>query len=108
MDPTVVLAGLVGMLAVAAKVVDALRYALDWPRSKSKLLTQLVAWVGATAVVFLYAASDLGTTVDIDGLSLADVNGWTKVLVGLAVGSLASIVTDFATRERDDVPPLVR
>lgn len=108
MDPTIVLAGLVGLLATAAKVIDFLRYLVNLPVTKSQVLVQLLAWCGGVAVVFLYAASDFGVTVDLGGILLSDVNSATKVLVGMAIGSGASLVKDFATNRRDPVPPLVK
>lgn len=112
MDPTLTLAGLVGLLALAAKVVDFLRYLANLPTTLSSVLTQLLAWVGATLVVFLYGASQFGTTVDFGGIALSDMDGWTKLLVGLAIGSLASLAKDFvAARDNTDsaaVPPLLK
>lgn len=108
MDPTIVLAGFVGLLATAAKVIDFLRYLVDWQVSRGKAITQALAWLGGIAVVFLYAASDFGDTVDLGGILLSDVNGSTKVIVGVAIGSLASLAKDFAARDRDTVPPLLK
>lgn len=111
MEPTVLIAGIVGLLALAAKVIDFLRYLTDLPRSRSAVLTQALAWVGAIAVVFLYGASQFGSTVDVSGIALSDMDGPTKALVGLAVGSLASLVKDhIKARDNTDtakVPPLL-
>lgn len=112
MEPTVLIAGLLGLLALAAKVIDFLRFVLDLPRSKSAVLTQLLAWLGAIAVVFLYGASQFGDTVNVGGITLSDMDGPTKLLVGLAVGSLASLVKDY-TAARDNTnsakfPPLLQ
>lgn len=111
MEPTLVIAGLVGLLALAAKVIDFLRYLTNLPGTRTQVVTQLLAWAGATAVVFLYGVSDFGPTVTIDGLSLSDMTGWTKLLVGLTIGSLASLVVDFRkARDNTDsaqVPPLL-
>lgn len=116
MEPTVLLAGLVGLLALSAKVIDFLRLVADLardgnPTTLGRVLTQLAAWVGGVAVVFLYGASDFGVTVDLGGISLADVNGWSKVLVGLVVGSAASLAKDYiAARDNSDsskMPPLL-
>lgn len=105
------IAGLVGMLAVTAKVIDFLRYISNLPATRSEVLTQLLAWLGAVAVVFLYGASDFGVTIDLGGVALSDVNGWTKVLVGLVIGSGASLVKDHVkARDNTDsakVPPLI-
>lgn len=111
MEPTVLIAGLVGLLALAAKVIDFLRYLSDLPRSRSAVLTQALSWIGAILVVFLYGASQFGDTVDVGGIVLSNMDAPTKVLVGLAVGSLASLVKDFVkARDNTDtakVPPLL-
>jgi len=89
------IAGLVGMLAVVWKVIDFLRLASSWPRTRSSVVTQLLTWLGAILVVFLYAASQLGDFV-IPGteLVLQDANAWTKIALGLAIGSTASAAVD--------------
>ena len=111
---TIVIAGTVGLLATAKKLVDFARYAANLgrdPLARSSVVTQACAWAGSVAAVFLYGASQYGARVDVDGLAVSDMNGWTKLLTGLAVGSLASLVADY-TRARDDkdsavVPPLL-
>ena len=111
---TIVIAGLVGLLATAKKLVDLARYAANLgrdPLARSSVVTQLCAWVGSTAAVFLYGASQYGARVQVDGLAVSDMNGWTKLLTGITVGSLASLVADW-TKARDDsdsaaLPPLL-
>ena len=111
MEPTLLIAGLLGLLAVAAKVIDFLRLVSNLPATKSSVVTQLAAWIGGVAVVFLYGASDFGVTVDLGGVALSDVNGWSKLLVGVAVGSLASMAKDYIkARDNTDsakMPPLI-
>ena len=110
----IVIAGLVGLLATAKKLVDLARYAANLgrdPLARSSVVTQLCAWAGSTAAVFLYGASQYGVRVQVDGLAVSDMNGWTKLLTGITVGSLASLVADW-TKARDDsdsaaVPPLL-
>ena len=89
------IAGLVGMLAVVWKVIDFLRLVANWPTSRSSVVTQLLTWIGAVLVVWLYAASQLGDFV-IPGteLVLSDANVWTLVILGLAIGSTASVAVD--------------
>lgn len=111
MEPTVLIAGMVGLLALAAKAIDFLRLLANLPATKSSVLTQALAWAGATAIVFLYGASQFGDTVDVAGISLADMDAATKLLVGLAIGSLASLAKDvIKARDNTDtakVPPLL-
>lgn len=87
--------GLVGMVALVWKVVDWLRLLTSLRTHRSAVTTQLLAWVGAIVVVFLYGASEFGTfQVPGTELLLADVGGWSKVILGLAIGSTASAVVD--------------
>lgn len=104
--------GLIGMVALVWKVVDFLRLVANLGTQRSAVVTQLTAWLGAVAVVFLYGASDLGDFhVPGTALALADVNGWTKLVLGLAVGSTASAAVDVKQAiDRNDnasKPPLV-
>lgn len=89
------IAGLVGMLAVVWKVIDFLRLLASWPSTRSSVVTQLLTWLGAIVVVFLYAASQLGDFV-IPGteLLLSDANAWTLIALALAIGSTASVGVD--------------
>lgn len=96
MEPTVTIAGLVGMLALVKTVVDFLRRLANWPADRAAVIHQALAFLGGTAVVFLYSASQLGDfAIPGTKLLLSDMNGWTKVIVGLSIGGLASLVTDF-------------
>jgi hypothetical protein len=89
------IAGLVGMLTVVWKLIDFLKLLANWSHERSGVLTQVLVWLGAIAVVFLYGASDLGT-FPIPGteLMLEDAGVWTKVILGLAIGSASSVLVD--------------
>lgn len=113
MEPTITIAGLVGMLALVKSAVDFLRRLANLPADKAAVLHQALAYVGGTAVVFLYGASQFGDfAVPGTKLLLSDMNGWTKLIVGLSVASLAGLVTDFIkARDASDsakVPPIVK
>jgi Na+/proline symporter len=101
------------MVALLWKVVDWLRMVRGWPGTRSGVVTQLLAWAGATVVVFLYGASDFGT-FEVPGtqLLLSDLGGWSKVILGLAIGSTASVAVDVkqAVDNTDTAskPPLLR
>ncbi|HEX9994480.1 MAG TPA: hypothetical protein VGB14_16240 [Acidimicrobiales bacterium] len=79
-------------LAVAApivkKAVDLIRMVAgrDW----TGVVTQAVAWTGSTVVVWLVAASDFADQLGVDISGVASV-----VLIGLTVGSSASLFNDF-------------
>lgn len=49
--------------------------------------TVILGWAVGSAAVFLFGATDFADTVTVGGQSLADLGGWSKVLVGLVVAS---------------------
>lgn len=105
--------GIVGMVALVWKVVDFLRLLANLGTQRSAVFTQLAAWVGAVVVVALYAGSDLGNfPVPGTDLVLDQANGWTLVVLGLAIGSTASAAVDVkqAIDNTDNAtkPPLLR
>lgn len=112
MEPTIAIAGIVGLLATSKKFIDFLRFVMNLPATKSEVLTQLCSWGGGTIAVFLYGASQLGDfEIPGTGLTVSNMNGWTKLLVGVSIGSGASLITDWI-KARDDtdsakVPPLL-
>jgi hypothetical protein len=73
------------------------------------VVTQLAAWLGATAVVFLYSASDFGT-FSIGDIAINNMEWSTKLILGLAIGSAASVGTDVKkaidSSDSAAVPPL--
>lgn len=109
----VVIAGLAGMLVVVWKVIDFARLLATWRTERSAIVTQILAWVGAVAVVFLYGGSQLGDFV-VPGteLLLADANAGTKIILGLAIGSAASAAVDVKqaidSSDTATKPPLIR
>lgn len=108
-------AGVVGLVALVTKLIDFLRYLVNIrrdPLARSSVLTQLCAWVAGVAGTFLYAASDLGNfAIPGTRLILSDVDGPTKLIVGFAIGSGASVIKDWIkARDNTDsaaVPPLL-
>lgn len=89
------IAGLVGMLAVVWKVIDFLRLLAHFGRERSAVVTQLLVWLGAIVVVFVYAQSQLGDfTIPGTELLLSDANVWTLIVLALAIGSTASVAVD--------------
>lgn len=98
MEPTIAIAGLVGMLALVKTMVDYARTVVAWSQKRetvTAVLHRTLAYLAGVAAVFLYGASQLGDfTVPGTHLSLLEMNGWTKLIVGLSIGGLASIYTD--------------
>ncbi len=110
MDATLIV-GLVGLVALVKKIVDYLRLAANLPGSKSSFITQTIAYVAGVAGTFLMGATQFADKVDVHGILLSNMDGPTKTLVGLSVGSAASVVTDFVqARDNNDsaaIPPLL-
>lgn len=112
MEPTVTIAGLIGMLALVKSVVDFLRRLVNWRSDRTGVIHQALAFIGGTAIVFLYGASQLGDfAVPGTKLLLSNMDGWTKLIVGLSIGGTASLVTDFIksvdASDTAKVPPIL-
>ena len=115
MDAPIAIAGLVGLLALAKTSVDYLRTVAAWLRHEpgmfASVLHRTFAYVVGVGLVFLYGASQLGDfEIPGTGLALVDMDGATKLIVGLSVGSLASLYADYLkARDNTDsakVPPI--
>jgi hypothetical protein len=111
MDLTVLVVGVVGLAALVTKVTDFLRYLTNLPQTKSSIVTQLVAWGGGVIGVFAYSATDFGPTIDVNGILLNNLNSASKLVLGLAIGSIGSAFVDYKqARDNTDssaVPPLL-
>lgn len=80
------------LLALVKKVVDL--YKMFRSGNTDGALTQLLTFAAAVVLVFLFGATPLGASVGVAGLTLAGAGVATKVLVGLLLGSGASVVKD--------------
>lgn len=77
------------------------------------VITQLAVWVAGVIVIFLAAqttwAEDIGKGVF--GKSLADMDGWSLLFLGLCVGGLAIVTNEFKKAldagDSAQKPPLV-
>lgn len=110
MDPTTGIVGMVGLVALIAKLTDFGRMLTNLPGTGRKVASQLLAWAVAIAALWLYSASQYGSTVVIAGTPVDHMGAATKVLVGVTLGSAASLVAD-GRRAIDNtqtaaVPPL--
>jgi hypothetical protein len=74
------------------KAVDLLKYVTnqDW----NAAATQLVTWAAGIGLAFLLANSDFADGLAVNGQTLASLNAFSIVLVGLAVSSTASTAVD--------------
>lgn len=94
MDLSTLVVGVLGMVAIIAKVTDFVKYATNAATERRAIATQLLVWAGAVAVVFLYSASDFGS-FEVGGVRIDDMVWPTKVILGVAAGSAASVATDY-------------
>lgn len=85
--------GMAGLIALAWKFVDFLKFLRnrDWNAS----LTQICVWAAGVGVVFLGAAADDTKTIKVGTIALGAMNTPGKVLLGLCVLSVGSVVYDF-------------
>jgi hypothetical protein len=95
MDLSSLVVGVIGLVAISMKVTDFLKMLTNFGTQRRAIATQLLVWLGATAVVFLYSASDFGSTIAIADIALNDMASATKVILGLAIGSAGSVAVDF-------------
>lgn len=109
----VALGGLAGMIAVVKKLTDFAKLVTNLPTTTSAVVSQLLAWLLGIGATFVYAASNVyGSTVQFGdtGQSLATADTATKLIIGVAVGSVGSLVVDWQkARDNNDtakMPPL--
>jgi len=80
------------MLALIAKIIDFLRYARAG--DANGVFTQAIVWVAGVGVVVLTAQTTWADGIPFAGQALSDLNIWSLVFVGLAIGSAASLTKD--------------
>lgn len=77
-------------IALVAVIIDVVRSARgkDW----NGVITPLASWGVGVLVAFVLGESDFGETIPLGdtGLTFGSVNGFSLILVGFALGSLAS------------------
>ena len=99
-----------GLLALIKKFIDFAKYATN--KDLNGAMTQIVVWVAGVVAVILYAATDWANTIAFGGLTLADMNMASLIALGLALGSGASLTTDFIkSRDESDsarMPALIK
>lgn len=90
MDLESLVVGVVGMVTICMALTDFVKRLTNPSTEKRALLTQVLVWVVATGVVFLYSASDFGS-FDIGGVAIDNMMAATKLILGLAIGSAAMV-----------------
>lgn len=78
------------LVALIKKAVDLLKYVTN--KQYNALVTQVVVWVAAVAVVFLAANANLTSALQVFGnTTLGSLDGGSLILGGLLIGSSASV-----------------
>lgn len=95
MDAPIIVTGLAGMLAIIVKFWDFMKMLTNLRTEKSGVITQGFVWFSAIGVTFLFSATQFGNTVEFGGITLDQTDTPTKFWIGLAIGSLGSLVVDF-------------
>jgi ABC-type amino acid transport system permease subunit len=95
MEGMPVLVGAAGLVALLLKLLDWVKLTTNLPASLRKWMTLTAAFALGVVVVFMYGASQLGGFDLGTGIALVDMNGWTKTIVGLALGASAAAAYDF-------------
>lgn len=78
----------VALGALVLKLIDFLRYIAG--RNVNGVVTQLVVWVAGVVVILLFAQSDWANTINVGGLTLAQLNVASQIIAGLVLGSATS------------------
>lgn len=98
------------LTAIVFVVINFLKYitAGDWRAA----VTQLIVWAAGIVGVVLFAHSDWGTAITLGDKTLDQLNGWSQVIAGFAIGSLASAGTElkkaFDNSDSAAKPPLIK
>lgn len=83
---------LVAAIALIWKIVDFVKFVQV--RNINAIVTQVGVWVAGVAVLFLLAATDFASGVKIGDSVLGDLNWASVILIGLSIGSSASVLVD--------------
>lgn len=84
---------LLAMLALIKKVTDFLKLVTN--RDVNGITTQVTVWIGGVLVVFLCAQTDFASGLNVGEISLSELNFASLILLGLTVGSGASVAHDY-------------
>lgn len=85
---------------VAKKLIDFLAYLRvgNW----SAAFTQFSVWLAGSLVAFLFRFSDFASAFHVGDTSLASLNAVSVLLVGLVIGSTASVVAHDVPKALDN------
>lgn len=85
-------APLLAAIALIWKIVDFVKYLRA--RNSEAVVTQAAVWFAGVGVIFLLAATDFASAINVGDLSLGTLNAASLILLGLSVGSSASVLVD--------------
>lgn len=85
-------APLLAAVALIWKLVDFVKYVRA--RNVDAVITQLGVWVAGIIVLLLLAATDFASGIVIGDAPLGSLNIASLILIGLTVGSSASVLVD--------------
>lgn len=84
----------IAVVAALFKVVDLVKYASR--ANVRQVVTQLLAFAVGIGAAFLIGAADIAETWDVGaGKAVTDMDGWSKVVLGVVWGAGASALYDF-------------
>lgn len=85
--------GLAALVALGMKVVSLLKFLRSgWT---DDAFTQVVTWVVGVVIVFLAAEADITQDVALYGTTLGAANVASKILIGMSLLSIGSVLYDF-------------
>jgi uncharacterized membrane protein len=94
---------IIALAALVKKVVDFLKFITN--RDVNGIVTQLVAWAAGVLALLLAAQTDWADGIKIGDMSLATLNFWSLLFVGLSVSSFGSVAGYDIPRKLDRTTP---
>lgn len=92
MDPTTIAA----LAFLVKKFVDVLKMASS--KDMKGFISQLLSWVVGILIFYVASRTQWAAALVVSGVKLSDANLWSIVLLGLLLGSFASVSNDVVKR----------
>jgi hypothetical protein len=83
---------LVVLTSAVKKLVDTVKYAANG--DINAVVTQLVAWALGILVTWISSQAELAHLMEVNGVPIANLDGWSLVVAGIALASTAGIGYD--------------
>lgn len=84
---------LVAMAALVLAVINFVKFAKA--KDTNGMVTQLSVWIAGVAVVLLVAHTDFAAGLTVGDMTMASLNVYSLVFVGLTLGSSATVLNEF-------------